>query len=55
LKENYPVSDLCQWLDCPRSSCYAQPQDKDEIRLLEAVEQILLRFPCYGYRKLHQA
>lgn len=48
------MSDLCQWLDCPRSSYYAQPQDKDETRLLEAIEQILLRFPFYGYRKLHK-
>jgi transposase InsO family protein len=49
------VSDLCQWLDCPRSSYYAQPKDKDETRLLESIEQILLRFPFYGYRKLHKA
>lgn len=49
------MSDLCQWLDCPRSSYYAQAQDKDETRLLEAIEQILLRFPFYGYRKLHKA
>ena len=49
------MSDLCQWLDCPRSSYYAQPKGKDEVRLLEAIEQILLRFPFYGYRKLHKA
>jgi putative transposase len=55
LKESYPVRDLCQWLECPRSSYYAQPKDKDETRLLEAIEQILLRFPFYGYRKVHKA
>jgi transposase InsO family protein len=55
LKESYPVNYLCQWLDCPRSSYYAQPKDKDETRWLESMEQILLRFPFYGYRKLHQA
>ena len=49
------MSDLCQWLDCPRSSYYAQPKGKDETRLLETIEQILLRFPFYGYRKLHKA
>lgn len=49
------MSDLCQWLDCPRSSCYAQLKGKKERHLLEAIEQILLRFPFYGYRKLHQA
>ena len=49
------MRDLCQWLDCPRSSYYFQPKDKEEMRLLESVEQILLCFPFYGYRKLHQA
>jgi transposase InsO family protein len=49
------VSDLCYWLDCPRSSYYAEARDKDETGLLEAIEQILLRFPFYGYRKLHKA
>lgn len=49
------MSDLCQWLDCPRSSCYAQLKGKKERHLLEAIEQILLRFPFYGYCKLHQA
>ena len=49
------MSDLCQWLDCPRSSYYAQPKDNDETQLLEAIEQIRLRFPFYGYRKLHKA
>lgn len=49
------MSDLCQWLDCPRSSYYAQPTDKDERPWLTSIEQILLRFPFYGYRKLHKA
>jgi hypothetical protein len=48
------VTDLCQWLDCPASTYYAQPKGKDETRLLDAIEQILLRFPFYGYRKLHK-
>lgn len=49
------MTDLCQWLDCPHSSYYAQPKDKTETHLLNAMEQILLRFPFYGYRKLHKA
>jgi len=55
LKDNYTVSDLCQWLDCPRSSYYTQPKHNDERPLLEAAEQILLGFPFYGYRKLQKA
>ncbi len=49
------MSDLCQWLDCSRSSYYTQPKDNDETVLREAAEQILLRFPYYGYRKLQKA
>jgi putative transposase len=49
------VTDLCHWLDCSRSNYYAQPKGKDETDLLEGIEQILLRFPFYGYRKLHKA
>jgi transposase InsO family protein len=49
------VSELCQWLGCPRSSYYAQAKNRDETRLLESIEQILLRFPFYGYRKVHKA
>lgn len=49
------MTDLCQWVDCPHSSYYAQPKDKDETHLLNAIEQLLLRFPFYGYRKLHKA
>jgi putative transposase len=48
------VTDLCQWLGCSRSSYYRQPATVDEIVGLTAMENILLRFPFYGYRKLHK-
>jgi len=48
------VTDLCQWLDCPRSSYYWQAKQPDETTLLAALEHILLRFPFYGYRKVHK-
>jgi putative transposase len=48
------VSDLCHWLDCPRSSYYRPPKCKDESQLVARVEQVLMRFPFYGYRKIHQ-
>jgi len=48
------VTNLCQWLNCPRSSYYRQPKPCDETALLAAMEQILLRFPFYGYRKVHK-
>jgi hypothetical protein len=54
LKGHYSGSDLCHWLDCPRSSYYWQPKSSDASQLVETVERILLRFPFYGYRKVHK-
>jgi transposase InsO family protein len=48
------VTDLCQWLNCPRSSYYAPSLKADESDVVQALEQILLRLPFYGYRKLHK-
>ena len=49
------MTDLCQWLNCPRSSYYAPSVKADESAVVVALEQILVRFPFYGYRKLHKA
>jgi putative transposase len=46
------VQLLCQILHQPRSSYYYQPRTKDEGALLAAMEQILMRWPFYGYRRL---
>jgi transposase InsO family protein len=52
LKARYPVERLCEALDCPRSSYYYQPsEDNDEV-LQAAIEQILGRWPFYGYRRV---
>jgi transposase InsO family protein len=52
LKDEYPVQRLCEVLDCPRSTYY-YPQQVDEKReVVAAVEQILARYPYYGYRRL---
>jgi transposase InsO family protein len=48
------VTDLCTWLNCPRSTYYAPSVQADERALVAAMEQILLRFPFYGYRKVHK-
>lgn len=52
LKESYPVTKLCQLLDCPRSSYYYEPKDKNEAGLIAAIEQIMMRWPRYGYRRI---
>ncbi len=52
LKDEYPVQRLCEVLDCPRSTYYYPPQESTEIEIVAAMEQILARYPYYGYRRL---
>jgi transposase InsO family protein len=55
LKAQYAVRQVCKVLDCPVSSLYYQAQSPNESAVLAAIEQILLRFPFYGYRKVQAA
>lgn len=53
LKARYPVQRLCQVLALPRSSYYARPAPSEpDPALVVAVEQVLMRFPTYGYRRV---
>lgn len=52
MRTDYPVQVLCEALDCPRSSYYYEAPTRDDVPLVEAIEQIMLRFPFYGYRRL---
>jgi putative transposase len=53
LAAEYPVRVLCEVLDVPRSTVYYEPQPKpDDAALLEAIEQVLMRRPFYGYRRV---
>jgi transposase InsO family protein len=54
MKAEYPLRQLCTTLECPTSTVYYAPQNRDESHLVGAIEQVLLRFPFYGYRKVHQ-
>lgn len=55
MKTDYPLRQLCATLDCATSTAYYVPQNQDENDLVGAIEQVLLRFPFYGYRKVHKA
>lgn len=55
LQTDYPLRRLCATLACPTSTAYYMSQKRDESDLVVAMEQVLLRFPFYGYRKVHQA
>ncbi len=52
LSDNYPVEQVCAVLDCPRSSYYYQAVPRKRAALAEAVEQLLLRKPFFGYRRI---
>lgn len=54
LKTDYPLRQLCATLECPTSTAYYVARRKDENDLVGAIEQVLLRFPFYGYRKVHK-
>jgi putative transposase len=50
--EQYPVSQVCGVLDCPRSSLYYQPQEADDGVLRAAIRRLAGEWPTYGYRRI---
>jgi transposase InsO family protein len=52
LKDSYPVECVCATLDCARSSYYYRQREGDEAGLVEAIEQLLLHKPFFGYRRI---
>jgi transposase InsO family protein len=55
LSQEYPKSVVCEVLGLARSSFYYKPVVSDADQpLLEAIEQMLMRWPFYGYRRVTQ-
>jgi putative transposase len=52
LSGEYAVQRLCEVLGCPPSTYYYRPQTPDEAALVAAIEQLLMRWPFYGYRRV---
>ena len=52
LKGEYPVRRICSTLDVALSSAYYKSVEAAEPPLVEAIEQTLMQFPFYGYRKV---
>jgi transposase InsO family protein len=52
LAQEYPVSLICQLLDCPRSSYYYPTQQPDERTLKTVIETVAADWPTYGYRRV---
>ncbi len=54
MREDYPLSLLCETLGFNRSSHYYQPHSPtpDEQTLIEAIEAVVEEWPTYGYRRV---
>jgi len=52
LRSEAPVRQLCATFDCPRSSYYYQSTRTDDGPLLAVIEQVLMRQPWFGYRRV---
>ncbi len=48
----WSVRRLCRLLDTPLSSYSYAPKPTDDLELRDAIEQIALEFPRYGYRRM---
>jgi len=52
-KSQYPLTEVCEALDCPRSSVYYTPQGRDdEAALREDIRRLAGAWPTYGYRRI---
>jgi transposase InsO family protein len=52
LQGDYPLHVLCDVLDLARSSYYYAPQGDRQQSIVAEVEQVLARYPSYGYRRV---
>lgn len=52
LKQDYPVRAVCEALDCPSSTYYYRSQAASDDNLITAIEDVLMRRPFYGYRRV---
>lgn len=48
----YATRMLCDILELVPSTYYYEPQGQDDLGLLSLIEEVLLRFPTYGYRRV---
>jgi transposase InsO family protein len=52
LSSTYPVSVLCELLNCARSSYYRQPTSVDDVALEDEIRTVAGQWPTYGYRRI---
>ena len=52
LRDDYPMSRLCESLDLPRSSAYYESEPGEDRLVKEALVKVAGEWPTYGYRRL---
>ncbi len=52
LRSQASIQQLCAVFNCPRSTYYYRPVQRNETALLAAIEQVLMRRPWFGYRRV---
>ncbi len=52
LENTFPIRRVCQALELAPSSFYYHPAVREDIRLRDAMEEVALEFPRYGYRRM---
>ena len=52
LREQLPITKLCEVLGVPRSSAYYEPRPGEDRPLLDALIEVAGQWPTYGYRRL---
>lgn len=52
LKEEYPISLVCEVLELPRSSYYYTKLKKQETEIKKDIERLAGNWPAYGYRRI---
>jgi transposase InsO family protein len=52
MSQEYPTRLLCGIVGLAPSSYYYRCQEHDDLGLLSLIEDVLLRFPTYGYRRV---
>jgi len=52
LQQDYPVTEICEVLDLPRSTFYHHSTAQDATALRQALRELSGEYPTYGYRRL---
>ena len=52
LSTEFPVRMLCEMLEVSPSTYYYTPRGRDDLTLLAWIEDVVVRFPTYGYRRV---